>query len=114
MARASTTELNQALVTTGMAWLSLHTADPGTTGANECSGGSYARQSVTWAAPSGGSVATSNAQNVPVNTGQTALYFGLWSAASAGTYYIGGALSSSAVGPTTATFAIGAVTVTAA
>lgn len=31
--------------------VSLHTADPGATGANEVTGGSYARQSVTFEAP---------------------------------------------------------------
>lgn len=35
-------------------YLSLHTADPGVDGANEYSGGNYARQRVYWDGPSGG------------------------------------------------------------
>lgn len=40
-----TTEANSILDTMlGTAFLSLHTGDPGATGANEVTGGSYARQ----------------------------------------------------------------------
>lgn len=78
-------------------YVSLHTADPGTTGANEVSGGSpaYSRQSVTWNAASNGNLDSSNqpAFNVPAAT--TITHFGLWSAATAGTFYGGGALSAS-------------------
>jgi len=96
MARISTTEANQALATTGWAYVSLHSADPGTTGASELTGGSpaYARVAVTWNAASGGSVTNSGSTltfNFPASA--TAAYFGIWSASTAGTYYIGGALN---------------------
>lgn len=93
MARISTTEANQALSTTNWGYVSLHTGDPSTTGANEVTGGTYARVAVTWNAPSGGTVtnATAVAINLPAST--TASYFGVWTAGTAGTYYIGGALS---------------------
>ena len=35
-------------------YISLHTADPGETGASECTGGSYARQAGSFGAASGG------------------------------------------------------------
>lgn len=78
-------------------YASLHTASPGTTGANEVSGGSpaYARKSITWNAASGGAL-DNNANpvfDVPGST--TVSHFGLWSAASGGTFYGGDALSAS-------------------
>lgn len=105
MARISTTEANQALSTTGWAYISLHSADPGTTGASELSGGSYARVAITWNAATGGSVtgpalAAGVSINIPAST--TAAYFGIWSALTTGTYYIGGALASSVTTGTTA------------
>ena len=116
MARISTTEANQALSTSGWGYVSLHTADPSTTGANEVSGGTYARVAVTWNAASGGSVtnATALSLNLPAST--TAAYFGVWSALSSGTYYIGGALTPSVTTGGTAgvvTIATSAITVTA-
>ncbi len=116
MARASVAEENQALLTTGWAYVSLHTADPGTTGATEVAGGAYARVAVAWAAPSGGSVANSGALAINLPASTTASYFGVWSASSAGTYYIGGALTptvTTGASPGVVTVAIGALTVAA-
>jgi len=93
MARISTTEANQALSTTGWGYVSLHTADPTTTGGSEVTGGTYARVAVTWNSPSSGSVTNSSALSINLPASTTASYFGVWSAATAGTYYIGGALS---------------------
>jgi hypothetical protein len=95
MARISTTEANQALATTGWSYVSLHTADPGTTGASEVTGGTYARVAVSWNAASSGSVTQSTALSINLPASTTVSYFGVWSASSAGTYYIGGALSPS-------------------
>lgn len=116
MARASTSEENQALVTTGWGFVSLHTADPGTTGASEVSGGTYARVAVTWGSASGGSVANTGALSINLPASTTAAYFGIWSASTSGTYYIGGALSPSVTTGGSAgavTFVIGALTVSA-
>jgi hypothetical protein len=93
MARISTTEANQALSTTGWGYVSLHTADPTTSGGSEVTGGTYARVAVTWNSPSSGSVTNSGALSINLPASTTASYFGVWSASSAGTYYIGGALS---------------------
>lgn len=73
---------------------SLHTASPGTTGANEVSGGAYARKPITWNAASGGDL-DNNANpvfDVPAST--TITHFGMWSASTAGTFYGGDVLSS--------------------
>jgi hypothetical protein len=116
MARISVTEANQALVTTGWGFVSLHTADPGTTGASEVSGGTYARVAVTWNAPSGGAVTNSGALSINLPATTTAAYFGIWSASTAGTYYIGGALTPSVTTGASAgvvTIAIGALSTTA-
>lgn len=73
---------------TGVAiYMSLHTADPGESGTSEVSGGSYARKSVTWGTPSGGSVSASNQPVFDVPASTTVSYVGLWSAASGGTFY---------------------------
>jgi hypothetical protein len=116
MARISTTEANQALATTGWAYVSLHTADPTTTGGSEVTGGTYARVAVTWNAASGGSVTNSSALSINLPATTTAAYFGIWSASTAGTYYIGGALSPSVTTGASAgvvTIAIGAISVSA-
>lgn len=70
-------------------WASLHTGDPGTTGVNEATGGSpaYARKAITWAAVSGGTIASgTTAQTFDVPAG-TYYHVGLWSANSSGTFY---------------------------
>ena len=79
-------------------YISIHSGDP-TSGANELSGGSYARQSVAWNAAASGA-ATSTAQiTVPMpTTGITALYFGVWTAVSAGTFLGYGGLGSTVRG----------------
>jgi len=116
MPRISVTEANQALSTTGWGFVSLHTGDPSTTGANEVTGGTYARVAATWNTPSGGSVTNSNALSINLPASTTATYFGVWSASTAGTYYIGGALTPTVATGASAgvvTIAIAALTVTA-
>lgn len=73
---------------TVVAYASLHTADPGTTGTSEVTGGSpaYARKSLTWAGASTASKA-SNAGVVFDVPPATITYLGYWSAATAGTFY---------------------------
>lgn len=78
-------------------YVSLHTADPGTTGASEVTGGSpaYARQACTWDAAASGSMALAAAKTFDVPSGTTVTHFGVWSAATSGTFYGGGELSAS-------------------
>lgn len=73
--------------------ISLHTADPTTTGGSEVTGGSYARQPITWGAPSGGTITgTVTFTGMPA---ATVSHFGGWSAVTAGTFRGGNALSPS-------------------
>lgn len=68
-------------------WISLHTADPGSTGASEASGGSpaYARKQTTWTA--GGSDGVSNGSQVTFDApAGTYTHVGIWSASSGGTF----------------------------
>lgn len=78
-------------------YISLHTGDPSTTGANEATGGSpaYARKQTTWTGgASDGSVSGSEV-TFDAAAG-TYTHFGVWSAASGGTFIGGGALNASA------------------
>ena len=74
-------------------FLSLHTTTPGTTGAAEATGGApaYARKSTVVTAASGTGTSTQVTFDVPAGTYG---FFGTWSAATAGTFYGGNALSS--------------------
>lgn len=66
-------------------WVSLHTADPGTTGTSEATGGSYARVQGTWTSSTGGVLTMAELTfNAPTGT---FTYAGLWSASTAGTFY---------------------------
>lgn len=81
---------NSAFVTlTGQMTVSLHSGDPSTSGAAEIGGSSYARQNVTFNAPSGGAVAASAALNftgMPSATGANSISgVGVWSATGANT-----------------------------
>ncbi|OLT24423.1 hypothetical protein BJF79_13860 [Actinomadura sp. CNU-125] len=90
---AATTMLDAVAVDADYA--SLHTADPGSTGASEVTGGSpaYARQAITWNAASAGNLDSSNAPNFDVPSGTTITHWGVWSASSGGTFLFGGSLS---------------------
>ncbi|RRQ26329.1 hypothetical protein DK926_18990 [Rhodococcus sp. Eu-32] len=69
-------------------WISLHTADPGSSGANEASGGTYARKQTTWAGgPVDGTIAGS-AVTIPVPAG-TFAWAGIWSAQTGTTRFVG-------------------------
>ena len=93
-------------------FVSLHTADPGTTGASEATGGApaYARKSITWNA----AATTKTSSNAPVFDvpAGTYAFFGLWSAVSAGTYYDGGPLSAPEVFAGQGTYTLSTVTLT--
>lgn len=93
-------------------YLSLHTGDPGATGASE---GSEGRQAIQFGASSGGTQASTTSQTWASAVGGTYTYFGIWSAASSGTYKRGGALTASISPPAASqiTVAIGAITLTA-
>lgn len=90
------TSKNVALDAIGAAasYISFHTADPSTTGANEVIGGTYARVQTTWGAAASASKAGSQiTANIPAST--TITHWGLWTASSGGTFHYGGTLSAS-------------------
>lgn len=95
MAFTSATKEAAALAVTALGgFISLHTADPGTTGTGEATGGTpaYARKQTTWAGgASDGSVAGSQVTFDAV--AGTYTHIGIWTAATAGTFVAGFALS---------------------
>jgi hypothetical protein len=104
-------------------FVSLHTANPGTTGANEVTGGNYARASITratasWtAAGTGGATENSVTVTFPAPTANWGLvtHLGLWTAASGGTFLWGGSLTTARTinnGDPAPSFASGAIDLT--
>lgn len=77
-------------------WISLHTADPGTTGASEATGGSpaYAREQTTWSADTTDDGIRAGTQVTIDLPAGTYTHFGLWSAETGGTFVGGGAITS--------------------
>lgn len=73
------------------AYLSLHTGDPGKTGANEVVGGSYARQPVTWNNASSGSSTATASHDFTLLPAVTITHFGVWTALTGGSFIIGDA-----------------------
>ena len=78
-------------------YISLHTADPGTTGASECTGGSYARQNATsaFAAASGKAIDSNADLSFAGMPATTVTHVGVWDAVTTGTFLCGGTLSAS-------------------
>lgn len=59
--------------------VSLHTAEPNSSGSNEVSGGSYARQNIAWSAASAGvKDDTTNGAVFPVPAGTHVKFVGFW------------------------------------
>jgi hypothetical protein len=88
---------NSAALDVAAVYISLHTGDPGETGANEVTGGTYARQDATaaFANASGGTCTTNVDIDWAVNTmpDVTITHLGVWDAATAGNFLWGGALA---------------------
>ena len=76
-------------------YVSLHTADPGETGGNEVSGGSYARQSAAFGSASAGTASNSATLSFTDMPAATITHVGLWDASTAGNFLWGGALTAS-------------------
>ena len=115
MARVSTASANAAiqaiLPVGGTYFISLHSADPGTTGASEFT--TVTRQAYTSATAAAGSVSNTNAIAIANGNTQSATFVAIWSAVTAGAYVIGAPMGS----PVTAasiTFAAAAASFTAA
>lgn len=101
--------------TNTMGFVSLHTASPSTTGANEnANTGSYARQACTWNAASGGTKTNLTALTFATAGSVAVSHIGTWNSVTygAGTYSIGGALGST-VTAASITIASGAISIAA-
>lgn len=68
---------------------SMHTADPGTTGANEVSGGvpAYARKAISWNPATAGNLDNNANPVFDIPSATTVTHVGLWSAVTGGTFY---------------------------
>lgn len=85
--------LNNTSYAVATVYVSLHTASPGDTGANETSGGSYARQLASFGAAAAGVCSTDALLQWLNMPAATITHVGLWTAVSAGTFLGGGALT---------------------
>lgn len=75
----------------GADYFSLHSGDPGSTGANEITGGSYGRVQAGFPGATTGA-ATNAGATINVPAGTTISHWGRWTQASGGTFFTGGAL----------------------
>src|SRR6187402_1739785 len=96
MALLSTAGANQGLdglstPTNLLAYVQLNTASPSTTGVNEMA--STSRQACSWNAASGGTKTNSTSLTFTTPGTNAATHFSTWSASTAGSYGIGGALA---------------------
>lgn len=82
----STTAKNTMLDALSPSHVSLHDADPGASGTNELSGGSYARVAATFDAASSGARELNADVDVTAPAGSTVAYVGYWTALSGGTF----------------------------
>ena len=73
-------------------YISLHSADPGTTGANEIAGTGYARQLTSWPSPPSPPIMTGSQVSFTVPAGTTVSHWGVWT--SGGAYQEGFVLPS--------------------
>lgn len=104
-------------------YISLHTGDPGETGASEvASSNNYSRASVTNNATNFPAAASGSKSNdtviqfaTPSGTWGTVTHFGIWDAATTGNFLFGGALSVSKTinSGDDVEFGVGAMTITA-
>lgn len=88
-------------------WASLHTADPVDNGQSEVTGGSYARQSISFSAASSKTTSQTADLNFTLMPACTVTHVGLWSASSGGTFQWGGVLTDSKTITAGDTFKIG-------
>jgi len=91
--------VNAVAVSSGATYVAAHTADPGTTGAGEVAGGSYARvQAIPPSAgPSSIGAATFPAAVLVIPAGNTVRYWARYTTASGGAPYDSGAMPGAGV-----------------
>jgi hypothetical protein len=89
-------------------YVSLHTDNPGTNGANEVDGGTYARELSEWGSASGGNLLNDSPIVFDVPASTTIRFLGYWSADEAGTFYGSRALDADQTYATAGTYTIAA------
>lgn len=90
---------NQAYTPPATVYLSLHTADPGLTGTNEVTGGSYIRQAIALTAASSSHTDNSGLisfTGMPAVAAPGVVYAGLWDASTVGNFLYGSPLTPAA------------------
>lgn len=70
----------------GVTHVSAHTATPDESGSNEVTGGTYARKSITYSAPSAGAMDSSNQPVLDIPAGTTIQAVGYWTAVTGGVF----------------------------
>lgn len=78
-------------------YISLHTANPSTNGANEVTGGTYGRQQVAFDAAANRATVNTDAETWTLMPSCTITHFGAWTAATNGTFKGGGKLTADQV-----------------
>ena len=89
---------NAAALSVATAWVSLHAGDPGETGANEVTGGAYARQAGAFGPAAAGAVTTTASIFYTTMPSATVTHVGIWSSSTAtasANFIWGGALTAS-------------------
>lgn len=76
---------NTMLNALGVTHVSAHSADPGETGINELTGGTYARKAITFTAAASGNLDSSNVPVIDIPAGAVVTHIGYWSASTGGT-----------------------------
>lgn len=94
----STSAKNTMLDAISPSHVSAHTADPGDTGASEVSGGSYARQAITFAAAASGARDSSTTPAISIPSGNTVTHIGFWTASTGGTFLGSNSITSETFG----------------
>ena len=93
-------------------YASLHTGDPGDSGASEVAGGTYSREVLSFGLASGGQAASDTLGRIDGMPVATVTHAGLWDAAIAGNWLAGNAITSrTCAAGDAAEFAIGSITV---
>lgn len=76
----------QAFSPVGTVYLSLHTDIPGDAGGSEVTGGSYARQAITWTPAAAGLLLNNGAIDFASMPAETVTHWGIWDAATNGNF----------------------------
>lgn len=107
---ASNAAIQAVLPVGGTYFISLHSADPGTTGTSEFT--TVTRQAYTASTAAGGSVNNTNSIAIPNGNTQSATFVAIWTAVTAGAFVVG-APTASPVTAASVTFAAAAAAFTA-